>query len=118
MVIPVIDPFPGIAGHVIDAIGTLAHFEHPNRNQRHMVSPLLLAKICVEPGGGLVAPGIEAAIRPSRRLFPLRLGGQALAGPFAVRGGIKPTDIDNGAFLMLGLVHDIPFRGRLLVRRL
>src|SRR6185312_564350 len=108
MVIPVVDPFPDIAGHVVDAIGTLAHFEHSHRNQGHMVRPFFLAEIRMEPGGSLVAPRIEAAIRPSRRLFPLCLGGQALAGPFAVCGGIKPTDIDNGAFLMAGLVHNIP----------
>src|SRR6185437_6555701 len=108
MVIPVVDPFPGIAGHVVNAVGALAHFEHSYRNQGHMVRPFLLAEIRMEPGGSLVAPGIEAAIRPSRRLFPLRLGRQTLAGPFAVRGGLRPADIDDGAFLMSRLVHDIP----------
>src|SRR5512147_2428708 len=32
MVIPVVDPFPDIARHIIKAIGTLAQFEHPHRD--------------------------------------------------------------------------------------
>ena len=108
MVIPVTDPFPDIPCHVIEPIGTLALFEGSHWRQGSMIVRPCLPIICVTGCRWLVAPRIEAAIRPARRLFPLRLCRQTLAGPFTVRRRIRPIHIRNRPLLMRKLVHGLP----------
>src|SRR5512141_1516535 len=45
IVVPIADPFPGIPGHVIDAVGTPALFERPYWDQGQMVVPFLSSVI-------------------------------------------------------------------------
>src|SRR4030095_9374609 len=60
-----------------------------------------VTEIC--PGTvGLVAPGIQTSISASGGFFPLGFGGQALAGPGAIRFGIVPAHLHDRMGLQPG----------------
>src|SRR6187551_331484 len=63
---------------------------------RHGVGSLFQAENGVGRSRGIVAPWIDAAIRPARRLLPLSFCGQPLAYPQAVAHGIHPVDPTHG----------------------
>src|SRR5574341_390531 len=86
--VPVVDPFPHVPDHVIDAVGTLASFITAHRRQRRAVSPHSRV------GQGHVerlAPRKLAAVRASGGLFPFRLGRKSFALPLAEGKGLMPS---------------------------
>src|SRR5207249_1363837 len=89
------DPLPDVADHLAAAGGAVAGGEVVDGEA------VAGAPVEVRPFGGrrVVAPG-EAALATGRGVegggaFPLRLGGEAPAGPAAVGGGFVPVDMDH-----------------------
>lgn len=101
---PIVDPFPNVAGHVPRAVGAGA-----GRVAAHAVGVAhaiyLRLVVVVQPRavGRLVAPGVHAVAAAAGGLFPLGLGGQPLAGPGAIVGGVIPGDLDDRESAYRGL---------------
>src|SRR6185437_8501651 len=93
-IVPVIDPFPNIAGHVIQAKGALARLITSDGHERLVADPLL---IVIEMfGGRLDIPPRESPIRrPFGRFLPFGFSGESFVGPSAIGLCIKPINIDN-----------------------
>src|SRR3569832_1550402 len=89
-------PFPHVAGHIVKAERT-----HPVRKRPHGHGIALLLendptlRRVGRVGVELVAPWEHAAVGAARRLFPLLVGGQPLAGPGAIGLGIVPGDLGH-----------------------
>src|ERR1019366_2546835 len=80
LVVPVPDPFPGVARHVAEALLGVARGARADRPGG--VVPAPGAEHGVVAGRVLVAPGVLLVLAGApRRVFPLRLAGQPAAGP-------------------------------------
>ena len=105
-VVPVGDPFPDIAGHVVQAIRV--GFEAAHRRRAGIAigsgvagwedtlpdvgEPAVAAAVI----GLVAAPDVGQTIdAPTCRAFPFSLGGQAFAGPAAVGVGIFPGQVHH-----------------------
>src|SRR5262245_24773813 len=86
--VPVADPVVDVAGHVVTAVRAGA--------ARVQADGGGAADGVVEVGlggrGPVVAPGVAPAVGAAGRLLPLRVGGQAPAGPAGVGVGLVPAD--------------------------
>src|SRR5205809_153532 len=70
-------------------------------------------------GRGLVlAPGIRPAVLAARRLLPLLLGRQLLAGPLAELHGVHPRDADERELVLREVGVALPDRGLGVLRLL
>src|SRR5206468_2151071 len=89
-------PLAGIAHHVEAAVGALA--QRIRAHGRRPLEPVGLARavaaLLVAPP--VVAPRVDAAVGPPRRLLPLLLGGEALPDPRRVGDRVEPADAHDG----------------------
>ncbi len=127
-IVPVINPFSRVAGHVIEAVRACCVGKAPDREGENFslqslffryASPLTSYPEGVPIGSALemnrapgpiagavgelkvpvVSPGVVASIRSSRRFFPLGFGRKTFARPAAIGISVGPTDVDDGMSL-------------------
>src|SRR5690606_18808468 len=107
-------PVPGIAAHVIDAVGADAACVAVNGGCAALAA---LAAVDLR-GGPLVAPGVDLASGSSGCLLPLLGGGESLGGPLGVCVGVMPSDEhDRVVFESLGDFAVLPVLRWLVVGR-
>jgi len=95
--------FPGISGHVIEAIGVCGEGFDGGGALEAIFTSVFVGEFSGEdvceplfPGFGFVPPDvIEAFFSTPGSEFPFGFGGEALVGPFAVGVGIFPSDANH-----------------------
>ena len=97
-------PLPDVAGHVVKAVGRDPGRETPHRGD----AGVAVGAVGRAAGDGAevgrarrpllwipIAPGVAAAVAAAGGELPLRLGGQAQAGPAAEGGGVAGADLHH-----------------------
>src|SRR5437773_10644934 len=95
-VVPVVDPFPYVAGHVVGAERALARFIAPDGHEGLLSDPPLIEVEMFDRGFD-IAPGESAIGGALCRLFPFRFCRESFASPGAIGLGVKPIHIDHGS---------------------
>src|SRR5579883_2265147 len=93
-IVPIGDPFPDVARHVVGTIRTLAGFVAADRHQGFLADPLLVVVEMLRRWLD-VAPGEAPILGTLRCLLPFGFRGQTFAGPFAISLGVGPVHVDH-----------------------
>ena len=94
-IVPIVDPFPDIAGHVVNAERAFARFIAPDRHEGLLADPPLI-EVKMLHGGLDIAPGESPVGGALSCFFPFSFSRESFTRPCAVGLGIKPIYIDHG----------------------
>ena len=94
-------PFTAILRPCRTKVTKLASPQPANSSVRNMVVPVRFLKVRMTRNRSIIAPGIQANIRSTRRLLPLCFRRQALASPFAIPKRIRPIHTGGGLLSLL-----------------